>query len=674
MKKILTKTLSAVLLCSSVFANAAWAEDAQHLTFSVPINSGYKNIQYSSYGDYWITTDSNDKYGIIKTDGTVTVPFEYDELFGNNYQHTFQRMYGNRIGAEKDGKYGIIDYNGNVIFPIEYKGIYNPDMYYYYDVNNKQIKECFTTSDNKYFNYDGQEVEPIDKINDTLFIKKDGEEYTVMKTTGENIFSFSSSSMDAYTICDNLILINKNDEYDAYAKAINFNGEYVLSEYSTIQKLEDDRYKVSKNGQTGIVDGNGNIIVPLQSKELNNLKYDSFIEEEKLERRDDGYYQVYDLWDVNGNVIISHTITKKRDVSDGFGVLNGNLIRIVQDGKYGIMDKYGNIVVPCQYTKIETDWKQGDNSIFIVGDDNKKVGAIDQAGNIIIPIEYDGVFFYNKDTIGVKKDGMGGILNSKGDIVLPIEYKNIIRLAKDRFIVEKDDKKGIVDSSNNEISPMIYDGIYWAYSYGMWFYQYRKDLDSHDIYVVQQGDKYGIISKYGKELIPCEYNYDQIGDAFVDNGTLYCSLGTDEGWGIAKVYDPQLAEDVIHKVIFTIGEHNSRVFGKLQENDVAPIIRNNRTMLPARAVAESLGGTVGWDENNKAVTVNGKNKNGEDVSLVINIGSDTAYVNGEAVTLDSPAFIENNRTYTPVRFIAENLGADVSWDEDNQRVILEKNQ
>ena len=183
--------------------------------------------------------------------------------------------------------------------------------------------------------------------------------------------------------------------------------------------------------------------------------------------------------------------------------------------------------------------------------------------------------------------------------------------------------------------------------------------------------KYGIVSKYGKELIPCEYT--QIGDAFVDNGTLYCSLGTDEGWGIAKVYDPQLAEDVIHKVIFTIGEKNSRVFGKLQENDVAPIIRSNRTMLPARAVAESLGGTVGWDENNKAVTVNGKNKNGEDVSLVINIGSDKAYVNGEAVTLDSPAFIENNRTYTPVRFIAENLGADVSWDEDNQRVILEKN-
>ena len=117
MKKLLTRTLSAVLLYSSVFSNAAWAEDAEQLTFSVPINSGYKNIKYSSYGDYWITIDSKDKYGIIKTDGTVTVPFEYDELFGNNYQNTFALMYGNRIGAKKDGEqYTVIKTNGEVIF------------------------------------------------------------------------------------------------------------------------------------------------------------------------------------------------------------------------------------------------------------------------------------------------------------------------------------------------------------------------------------------------------------------------------------------------------------------------------------------------------------------------------------------------------------------------------
>lgn len=49
-----------------------------------------------------------------------------------------------------------------------------------------------------------------------------------------------------------------------------------------------------------------------------------------------------------------------------------------------------------------------------------------------------------------------------------------------------------------------------------------------------------------------------------------------------------------------------------------------------------------------------------------------AYVNGEEVILDSPAFIENDRTYTPVRFIAETLGVTVDWDEATQQVIITK--
>ena len=680
MKKLLTRTLSAVLLCSSVFANAAWAEDAEQLTFSVPINSGYKNIKYSSYGDYWITTDSNDKYGIIKTDGTVTVPFEYDELFGNNYQNTFALMYGNRIGAKKDGNEGIIDYNGNVILPIEYRAVSNWGDQYYYDANNKQLKPYINTRDDKYFNYDAQEVEPVTKINDTTFIKKNGEEYTVMNTNGEVIFSFNSdksSESEAYTVDDDLILLGRHDGRN-FSKAIKLNGEPILTQYSEISPFGGNRFKISKDGQYGVVDENGNFIIPLQEKNLEEeylrYSYNSFLEYRKTNTNtpDGKYYQEYALWDINGTVIIPYTVTELNNY-DGFETLSNNLIRIIQDGKYGIMDKNGNITVQCKYAKIKQNWEQNDSSIFSVSDDSGKCGAIDYNGNIIVPIEYDDAYCYGQ-YISATKDSKCGLLKLNGEVIFPVEYDSIEKLDKDRFAVEKNGKIGLVDINNNEISPMIYDGIYQAYGFGMWFYQYRKDLDSHDIYVVKQGDKYGIISKYGKELIPCEYNYDQIRDAFVDGGTLYCSLGTDEGWGIAKVYDPQLAEDVIHKVIFTIGEKNSRVFGKLQENDVAPIIRSNRTMLPARAVAESLGGTVGWDENNKAVTVNGKNKNGEDVSLIINIGSDTAYVNGEAVTLDSPAFIENNRTYTPVRFIAENLGADVSWDEENQRVILEKNQ
>ena len=50
----------------------------------------------------------------------------------------------------------------------------------------------------------------------------------------------------------------------------------------------------------------------------------------------------------------------------------------------------------------------------------------------------------------------------------------------------------------------------------------------------------------------------------------------------------------------------------------------------------------------------------------ITIGAAYSSVNGESIKLDSPAFIENDRTYTPIRFISEQLGADVDWNKIDQ--------
>ena len=125
------------------------------------------------------------------------------------------------------------------------------------------------------------------------------------------------------------------------------------------------------------------------------------------------------------------------------------------------------------------------------------------------------------------------------------------------------------------------------------------------------------------------------------------------------------------KIILTINKKDATVFGESKTNDVAPIIRNDRTMLPARFVAESLGAKVIWDADKKQVTVTGKN-NDKDVEIIITIDSDKATVNGETIELDSPAFIENDRTYTPIRFIAEQLGATVEWNEADQTVIINR--
>ena len=131
--------------------------------------------------------------------------------------------------------------------------------------------------------------------------------------------------------------------------------------------------------------------------------------------------------------------------------------------------------------------------------------------------------------------------------------------------------------------------------------------------------------------------------------------------------------DAENRFILTIGENDANVFGVIKTNDVAPKIVKDRTMLPARFVAENLGAKVDWNEKDELVTITGKNlKTGEDVTILIYIDSDIAYVNEKEVKLDSPAFIENDRTYTPIRFISEELGAGVDWVESEQKVIITK--
>ena len=132
--------------------------------------------------------------------------------------------------------------------------------------------------------------------------------------------------------------------------------------------------------------------------------------------------------------------------------------------------------------------------------------------------------------------------------------------------------------------------------------------------------------------------------------------------------------DEANQIILTIGEKTAQAFGETKTNDVAPKIVNDRTMLPARFVAESLGAKVDWDEEKQLVTIVGVNEKNEEVTILITIDSDIALVNGKEVKLDSPAFIENDRTYTPLRFISEKLGANVDWNEEQQKVTITKLQ
>ena len=96
-----------------------------------------------------------------------------------------------------------------------------------------------------------------------------------------------------------------------------------------------------------------------------------------------------------------------------------------------------------------------------------------------------------------------------------------------------------------------------------------------------------------------------------------------------------------------------------------PVIENGRVLVPFRFVAEKLGATVAWDAETKTVTCE---KDGVKISLTANVKD--VVVSGQSLEIDVPAQIMNSRVFVPLRFVADNMGADVEWDAENKTVKI----
>lgn len=114
-------------------------------------------------------------------------------------------------------------------------------------------------------------------------------------------------------------------------------------------------------------------------------------------------------------------------------------------------------------------------------------------------------------------------------------------------------------------------------------------------------------------------------------------------------------------VVMSIGSNEIIVNDAKATIDAAPMVQNDRTYVPFRALAEAFGAEVAYDEATQAVTAE---LNG--VTVVMTIGSATYTVNGEEKTMDVAPFINGSRTMVPVRFAAEAFGIKVipTYDEN----------
>ena len=113
-------------------------------------------------------------------------------------------------------------------------------------------------------------------------------------------------------------------------------------------------------------------------------------------------------------------------------------------------------------------------------------------------------------------------------------------------------------------------------------------------------------------------------------------------------------------VVMSIGSNEIVVNEATKEIPAAPIVENNRTFVPFRALIEAFGAEVAWDEATQAVTAELN-----DTVVVMTIGSATYTVNGVEKSMDVAPFIKDASTMIPVRFVAEEFGITVTPTYDN---------
>ncbi len=135
-----------------------------------------------------------------------------------------------------------------------------------------------------------------------------------------------------------------------------------------------------------------------------------------------------------------------------------------------------------------------------------------------------------------------------------------------------------------------------------------------------------------------------------------------------SIYEGEVGETPLETVDITqFRPHGLSVAidGELVTFDQPPIIKDNRTLVPLRAIFEALGARVDWNPDTATVTATKDN-----TTISLTIGSKQLNVNGSVKTLDVPACIVGGRTLVPARAVSESFGCEVGWNAELRRVLI----
>lgn len=217
---------------------------------------------------------------------------------------------------------------------------------------------------------------------------------------------------------------------------------------------------------------------------------------------------------------------------DNMSISEGGLIEVRKNGKYGVLNKNGEIVVPIKYDLVHIKGNKNLIKVITPYQEGRKCGVYNSKGQVIVPIgKYESVDV-RESYIKVEQNGQKGILSSNGNEIVPVgkygdvsvyecsdreqyyveiktnnkkgavndngkvfipigKYEGFRVLNKKLAFVILNGKKGVVDRNGTLIVPFgKYDNL--AYDYGVLTYS--------------KNGKWGILGENGNQATPAEYD------------------------------------------------------------------------------------------------------------------------------------------------------------------------
>lgn len=122
------------------------------------------------------------------------------------------------------------------------------------------------------------------------------------------------------------------------------------------------------------------------------------------------------------------------------------------------------------------------------------------------------------------------------------------------------------------------------------------------------------------------------------------------------------------EISFCVGDETLLINGTAVSVEKPYVVGKGVTLVPVRVITEAFGAEVGWIAETRTITLDYP-----DVKIILQIDNPIAEVNGRAETLlSAPELTANGFTMVPLRFISENFGAEVSYDEETKRITVKK--